>query len=393
MYKLINKSITSVDGIKVAVKHVGIKKKKNDFAVIFSPFLCSAAFVGTKNAIKAAPVQIDIQQIKKSGGYAQAIVINSGIANACTGKQGLANVKETICLASHELGIHKNFILVSSTGIIGKQLPMDKIKNGITGISYKLSSRYTAGVDAAEAIMTTDKQVKYGSIQFGKVIISAMAKGSGMIHPNMGTMLCFITTNARISPVLAHQALKKSVDQSFNMISVDGDTSTNDMAILMATNQVEIDIKKFIDGLCFLCKEMAKKIASDGEGASKLIEAKTINAKTQKQAKDIAKGIVGSSLVKAAVYGNDPNWGRIACAVGYSGSGIFGDKVDINIGPFMLFKHGQPTIFKPNSVCQYLKQNKKIQIVVDLHVGHEKAEAWGCDLTEKYVEINAHYYT
>ena len=337
----INGGITAPKGFLASGLNAGIKNQtKKDMAMVFSSTPCAAAGVFTTNLVKAAPVKWD-KEIVTTSPYVQAVVVNSGIANACTGAEGLGYCADTAAEAAAALNIPKTAVLVASTGVIGKQLPIDKIKSGVTALSKVLGSSREDAKLAAEAIMTTDTKSKEVACTLeldGKqVTVAGMCKGSGMIHPNMCTMLCFVTTDVAISYELLQKALSEDVVDTFNMISVDGDTSTNDTVLVMANGQAENtpitkegeDYKTFCEALHFIMLELSKKIAGDGEGCTCLFEATVIGAKDKNQARTIAKSVVCSSLTKAAVFGHDANWGRILCAMGYSGAQFDPEVVDI----------------------------------------------------------------
>lgn len=380
-------NITAVDGFTALGKCIGIKKGKKDFAIIYSDKLCSVAAVYTKNKVKGAPLYVNMKHLED--GKAQAIVINSGISNVATGKKGIDDAFMTCKLAAEELGINSNDILVASTGIIGKMLPMELIKKGLKGIKKELKKSN----DAAEAILTTDTIKKEIAVDFSGFTIGAIAKGSGMIHPNMATMLCFIATDADFSPKELKESLVKAVDESFNMISVDMDTSTSDMVILMSNNTKKADKKNFEEALAFICKEMAKKIVFDGEGATKLIEVTVKNAKSKLDAKKIAKSIVGSNLVKCAMFGNDPNWGRIISAIGNSDAHFKEDKINILIQNKLIVENGvEVKDFNIEEISKLLK-NDNVKVIVDLKIGNGEATAYGCDMSYDYVQINSQYHT
>lgn len=380
-------NITAVDGFTALGKCIGIKKGKKDFAILYSDNLCSAAAVYTKNKVKGAPLYVNMKHLED--GKAQAIVINSGISNVATGKKGLDDAFMTCKLAAEELGINSKDILVASTGIIGKMLPMELIKKALKGVKKELKKSN----DAAEAILTTDTMKKEIAVDFNGFTIGAIAKGSGMIHPNMATMLCFITTDADFSSKELKESLIKAVDESFNMISVDMDTSTSDMVILMSNNTNKTDKKKFEEGLMFICKEMAKKIVFDGEGATKLIEVTVKNAQSNLDAKKIAKSIVGSNLVKCAMFGNDPNWGRIISAIGNSDAHFKEDKLDILVQGKLIVENGvEVKDFDVEEISKLLK-NDEVKIIVDLNIGKGEATAYGCDMSYDYVQINSQYHT
>ncbi|MBS3098024.1 bifunctional glutamate N-acetyltransferase/amino-acid acetyltransferase ArgJ [Candidatus Woesearchaeota archaeon] len=387
--KQIKGGITKVKGFSALGKFIGIKKKskKKDFAVVYSSEVCNAAGVFTKNEVKGAPLVVTKKHL--ADGKAQAVVINSGIANVCTGKKGIKDAEYMAKLTAKELGIEQKNVLVASTGLIGAYLPINLIKGGIKGIKKQLSKKG----DIAKAILTTDTIKKEIAVKIGRITIGAVAKGAGMIHPNMATMLCFIGTDAEFSSGELKKMLKTAVDKSFNMTSVDYDTSTSDMAILMANGLAgKANKSQFQKALDFVCIELAKKIAIDGEGATKLIEAKVKNAKNEKKAEVIAKSIISSNLVKTAMFGNDPNWGRIMAAVGYSGVKISQNKIDIYFNNNKIVSNGVGVKFELKKVVKEMKKDKLL-IVVDLKEGKGMATAYGCDLTYEYIKINAAYHT
>lgn len=380
-------NITAVKGITALGKGVGIKNNKPDFAVVYSDKICNAVAVYTQNSVKGAPLLVTKEHLKNK--KAQAIIINSGVANVCTGKKGLKDAKDMAKLAAKELGIKTQDIVVASTGLIGAFLPMDKIKKGIQGIKKELSKKSKI----AEAILTTDTIKKEVCIKEGNFTIAGVAKGSGMIHPNMATMLAFICTDAGIPSKKLEVMLKKAVSNSFNMMTIDMDTSTSDMCILLANGYAgKVDESKFQKALNIVCTELAKKIAADGEGATKLIEVKVKNTKDKKSAKTLAKSVVSSNLFKCAVYGNDPNWGRILCAMGNSGINFDKSKVDVYFGNKIIVKKGTTTNFNYNKIKKIMG-NKELKVTIDIKQGKEEATAYGCDLTEDYIKINAHYHT
>lgn len=379
--------ICAVKGIKALGKHIGIKKGKKDLAVIFSEEICSAAGAFTLNKVKGAPIYVNMKHL--GDGKAQAIVINSGIANVCTGKNGLEDAAEMTKLVANELDIKKEDVLVASTGLIGAYLPMEKIKNGIKGIKNELTNDSS---DAAEAILTTDKIKKEIAVKVNNFTIGAIAKGSGMIHPNMATMLAFITTDAKIEPKKLKMILKKSVDKSFNMVSVDTQTSTSDMALILASGLAgDVDEEKFQNALDFVCINLAKMIAKDGEGATKLIKVHVKNASTETDAKKIAKSIVCSDLFRCAVYGNDPNWGRIMCAIGNSETKFDEEKIDVYFNKEKIVKNGISIDFNKEKIVSIMKKDE-LEVTIDLKLGNKEATAYGCDLTEDYIKINSHYH-
>ena len=402
----INGGITAPKGFLASGLNAGIKNQtKKDMAMVFSSTPCAAAGVFTTNLVKAAPVKWD-KEIVTTSPYVQAVVVNSGIANACTGAEGLGYCADTAAEAASALNIPKTAVLVASTGVIGKQLPIDKIKSGVTALSKVLGSSREDAKLAAEAIMTTDTKSKEIACTLeldGKqVTVAGMCKGSGMIHPNMCTMLCFVTTDVAISHELLQKALSEDVVDTFNMISVDGDTSTNDTVLVMANGQAENtpitkegeDYKTFCEALHFIMLELSKKIAGDGEGCTCLFEATVIGAKDKNQARTIAKSVVCSSLTKAAVFGHDANWGRILCAMGYSGAQFDPEVVDIwlesKAGTIKIVENGIATDYSEETATKILSEEEVIA-KMDIKEGNETATAFGCDLTYEYVKINGDY--
>lgn len=402
----INGGVTAPKGFLASGLNAGIKNQtKKDMAMVFSSTPCAAAGVFTTNLVKAAPVKWDKELVTTSP-YVQAVVVNSGIANACTGAEGLGYCADTAAEAAAALNIPKTAVLVASTGVIGKQLPIDKIKSGVTALSKVLGSSREDAKLAAEAIMTTDTKSKEVACTLeldGKqVTVAGMCKGSGMIHPNMCTMLCFVTTDVAISHELLQKALSEDVVDTFNMISVDGDTSTNDTVLVMANGQAENtpitkegeDYKTFCEAFHFIMLELSKKIAGDGEGCTCLFEATVIGAKDKNQARTIAKSVVCSSLTKAAVFGHDANWGRILCAMGYSGSQFDPEVVDIwlesKAGTIKIVENGIATDYSEETATKILSEEEVIA-KMDIKEGNETATAFGCDLTYEYVKINGDY--
>ncbi len=400
MFKVIDGGITAPKGFKAAGVHAGLKKMKKDMALIVSdvPAVTAAAF--TTNKVKAAPVLWDISVL--AGGEAQAVVVNSGNANACTGVKGLEDAKETAGYAASKLGLRQDKVYVSSTGVIGVPLDMAKIKGGIDELIPALSSD---GADAADAILTTDtfrkEAAAVADIGGVAVTIAGMAKGSGMIHPNMATMLSYITTDAMIDQKTLQELLGNTVEDTFNMISVDGDTSTNDSVIVLANGlagNVKITesygYEAFEEAFRFVLGELAKDIVKDGEGAGRFIEMTVLNALTKKDAKVLARSVVSSSLVKAAFFGSDANWGRILCAMGYSGADFEPSLVDLSFsspaGELLVVKGGEPVKFDEDKAKKILLE-KEVKVMADCHQGTESATAWGCDLTYDYVKINGDY--
>ena len=385
--KILPGSIGNIRGFTTLGRHVGIKAGKLDFAVIFSDSQCSAAAVYTKNRVKGAPLCVTRKHLRD--GRAQAIVANSGIANVCTGRRGIRDAELTARLAARELGIKKEDVLVASTGLIGAYLPMGKIRRGIRGMKKGLSKMGRA----ADAILTTDTVRKEICVREGNFTIAGIAKGSGMVSPNMATMLAFICTDAQIAPGRLSAMLREAVASSFNMTTVDMDTSTSDMCVVLANGRAgKVDGAKFRSALSFVCTQLAKKIAADGEGASKLVEVRVMNAAGLKSARLLAKSIVSSNLVKCAIYGGDPNWGRLLCAMGNSGARFDERKVDVYFGGRRIVRGGVAA--KTGAAqARRLMDGKELLVTVDMHAGRAQATAYGCDMTEDYVRINAHYHT
>ena len=407
MFQQIEGGVTAAKGFFAASTAAGIKyKDRQDMAMVYSKVPCTVAGTFTTNVVKAAPVLWD-KMIADEKKTAQVVVINAGIANACTGAIGYQYCEETAKAAEEALNIPYDTVFVASTGVIGKQLPIDKIKAGTKALAGKLADSIEAGTDAAKAIMTTDTKKKEIAVSMTlggkKVTLGGMCKGSGMIHPNMCTMLGFLTTDANISKELLDKALKGDVQDTYNMVSVDGDTSTNDTVLLLANGLAENekitdpdseDYKIFAAALHFVNEYLAKRIAEDGEGATKLFTAKVINAKSKAAAKCLAKSVITSSLTKAAVYGNDANWGRVLCALGYSGEQFDPYKVDITItdgtDTLMLVENGMATDYSEEFATKILG-GKEVTAVANMKDGDAEATAWGCDLTYDYVKINADY--
>lgn len=404
--KVINGGVTAAKGFQAAGIAAGIKKgNAKDMAMIYSTVPCMAAGTFTTNVVKAAPVKWD-QQIIYHAPAAQAVVCNSGIANACTGEEGYGYCKKTAQAAAEILGIPEDSVLVASTGVIGKQLPMDILEAGVKKMVPLLSESEAAGTLAAESIMTTDTVKKEIAVETEidgkKVTIGGMCKGSGMIHPNMCTMLGFVTTDVDISKELLQEALSDSVKDTYNMVSVDGDTSTNDTVLLLANGQAgnaEIqekneDYEKFAEALGYVNTWLAKHIAADGEGATALFEVKVIHAANKEQAVTLSKSIITSNLTKAAIFGHDANWGRILCAMGYSGAQFDPEKVDLYFesaaGSLKIIEDGVATGYSEEEATKILSE-KEVTAVADIKMGEACATAWGCDLTYDYVKINADY--
>ena len=376
-----------------------------DMAMVYSNSPCVSAGTYTTNLVKAAPVIWD-RKITDGDGMVQAIVVNAGIANACTGKEGLDYCEQTANEAASVLGIKPEEVLVASTGVIGKQLPMEKIKAGVHKLKENLSDSLESASLSAEAIMTTDTIKKEIALEFEiagtKVKMGGMCKGSGMIHPNMCTMLGFVTTDVAIDKALLLKALREDVVDTFNMVSVDGDTSTNDSFIVLANGQAKNklidsegeDYKTFKEALHQINVELAKMMAGDGEGATALFEVKVVGAQSKDQARTLAKSVVTSSLTKAAIFGHDANWGRILCALGYSGEKFDPDHMELwfesNEGKILIYKDGNAVDFSEEDATNILSA-KEVRALVDIQMGEETATAWGCDLTYDYIRINADY--
>ena len=396
--KIIDGTIASPLGFSADGLHAGFKKKKLDFGWIVSEVPASVAGVYTTNKVIAAPLLVTKASIQKSQKL-QAIVVNSGVANSCTGQQGLDAAHEMQRLTAQKLEVEPDLVGLASTGVIGEQLPMDALKNGLSQILVSGKAE-----DFAEAILTTDTCTKTCVVteEFGTdlVTMAGVAKGSGMIHPNMATMLAFITCDANISSATLQAALSQHVETTFNQITVDGDTSTNDMVLVMANGcrqNEEIlpdteEFEKFSKMLRYLMADLAKKIAKDGEGATKLIEVNVRHAKDEQRGRMIAKSVVGSSLVKTAIFGQDPNWGRILAAIGYAGADVSVDNIDIWIEGIPVMQASSPVAFDPEETSDAMA-GELLTLTIDLHDGDAEAQAWGCDLSYDYVKINALYRT
>ena len=404
--KQIKGGVTAAKGYEAASTAAGIKYQgRTDMALIYSQVPCVSAGTFTTNVVKAAPVKWD-RQIVDSGAGVQAVVVNSGIANACTGEEGMGYCKETAEAAAKALNIDAAGVLVGSTGVIGMQLPMQKLVDGIQVLAGKKAEGLQSGHDAALAILTTDTVEKEMAVEIeigGKTVtIGGMSKGSGMIHPNMCTMLAFITTDAAITKEALQKALSEDVEDTYNMISVDGDTSTNDTAILLANglagNQeityASPEYETFKEALHMVNETLAKKMAGDGEGATALFEVKVVGAESIKQAKTLAKSVVCSNLTKAAIAGHDANWGRILCAMGYSGVQFDPEKVDLffesKAGKLQIIENGVATDYSEEVATKILSE-PEITATADIKMGDYSATAWGCDLTHEYININADY--
>ncbi len=405
MIQVIEGGVTSPIGFQAIGIAAGIKKRKKDMALIYSENVCRTAGTFTTNLVKAAPVKWD-QEIVYGNRTAHAVVINSGVANACTGAQGYSYCQQTAQKAAELFGIREEEVLVASTGVIGQQLPMEKLIAGMEMMKPMLGTGKAEGSLAAEAIMTTDTVRKEIAVQItlgGKTVtLGGMCKGSGMIHPNMCTMLSFVMTDVCISQALLQKALSSSVADTYNMVSVDGDTSTNDTCLLLANGMAgnseiteeDASYEAFCEALNYVNTYLAKQIAADGEGATALFEVKVIGAKTKEQAVMLSKSIVTSSLTKAAIYGHDANWGRILCAMGYSGAQFDPEQVDLYFesaaGRLKIIENGVAADYSEEEATKILSE-KEVTAIADVKMGSGTATAWGCDLTYDYVKINADY--
>ncbi len=404
--KQIEGGVTAAKGYKASGTSAGIKKNGSmDMAMIISDVPCVAAGTFTTNIVKAAPVKWD-QEVVYNHPFAQAVVCNSGVANACTGAEGYGYCQETAQKAADVLGIDKMSVLVASTGVIGQQIPIAKIKAGVEKLVPMVEDTTEGGTLYAKAIMTTDTVKKEVAVSFeldGKIVtVGGCCKGSGMIHPNMCTMLGFVTTDIDITKELLQKALSASVQDTYNMVSVDGDTSTNDTVLLLAnglagnekiTEENEA-YDKFTEALNYVNTYLAKAIAGDGEGATALFEVKIIGAESKEQAVTLSKSVVTSSLTKAAIYGHDANWGRILCAMGYSGAQFDPEKVDLYFesaaGKLQIIENGVACDYSEEEATKILSE-EAVTAIADIKMGNASATAWGCDLTYDYVKINADY--
>lgn len=404
--EILKGGVTAAKGFEAAGVAAAIKyKNRTDMALVYSKSPCVAAGTFTTNLVKAAPVMWDKKQIEEEES-ARAIIVNSGIANACTGEEGMSYCRQTADRTADVFGIRKEEVLVASTGVIGMQLPMDRIGNGIEALYCAKGDRIKDGDEAAKAIMTTDTKEKQIAVRFmigdQAVTIGGMAKGSGMIHPNMCTMLSFLTTDAHITKQVLQKALSADVQDTYNMISVDGDTSTNDTVLILANHMAENQLieentpeyEKFTKALHLVNESLAKMMAGDGEGATALFEVKVVGADTKENAVKLAKSIVCSNLTKTAIAGHDANWGRILCAMGYSGAIFDPAKVDLyfesSAGKLQIVKDGTGCDFSEETATEILSQ-ETVTATADVKMGSHSATAWGCDLTHKYIEINADY--
>lgn len=406
MVKVISGGVTAPTGFQAIGAAAGIKYAgRKDMAMIYSESECVVAGTFTTNVVKAAPVKWD-QGIVYGNKTAHAVVVNSGIANACTGVEGMNCCRQTAVKTAELFGINENQVLVASTGVIGRQLPIDRIEAGVELMKPMLSDSEAAGTLAAEAIMTTDTVKKEIAVEVeisGRTVtVGGMCKGSGMIHPNMCTMLSFVMTDVNISQELLQKALSASVTDTYNMVSVDGDTSTNDTCLLMANGlagnvkitEENAEYAVFCEAVNYVNTYLAKCMAADGEGATALFEVKVIGAESKEQAVTLSKSIVTSSLTKAAIYGHDANWGRILCAMGYSGAQFDPEKVDLYFesaaGRIKIIENGVDTGYSEEEATKILSE-KEVTAIADVKMGEAEATAWGCDLTYDYVKINADY--
>jgi len=404
-YTYISGSVTAPKGFTAAGVHCGIRKNKSkrDLALIYCEKKCTAAAVYTTNLVKSSPITVTKKNLEN--GYAQAVICNSGNANTCNA-DGMEKAEMMCRLTAQELGISHEDIIVGSTGVIGQVLPIEPIRDSMKQIVSELS--VDGGANAAEAIMTTDTVPKEAAVETvigGKTVrIGGISKGSGMIHPNMATMLCFVTTDAAISSQMLQKAVKSAADKTFNMISIDGDTSTNDTLAVMASGMAENpeiteeneDYHVFLEALTAVCRALSRMMAKDGEGATKLLICKVSGAKSEKDAVGVAKSVICSSLLKAAMFGADANWGRVLCAIGYSGCQVDVQKVDVSFassaGSIDVCKNGAGIDFSEEVAKKVLTEDE-IDIIIELNDGEGQAEAYGCDLTYEYVKINGDYRT
>ncbi len=404
--RIITGGVTAAKGFEAAGVEAGIKyKDRKDMAMIYSKAPCVTAGTFTSNVVKAAPVLWDQKVVEKSP-FGQAVIVNAGIANAGTGKEGYSYCERTAAAAARELKIPENSVLVASTGVIGMQLPIDRIEAGISKLARAKADTPEAGDLAAAAIMTTDTHAKQAAVQIevggATVTLGGMCKGSGMIHPNMCTMLGFLTTDAVISKELLAKALREDVADTFNMVSVDGDTSTNDTLLILANGMAENpeilegtrEYAVFQEALHYVNETLAKMMAGDGEGATALFEVKVIGAAAKQEARTLARSVVSSSLCKSAVYGHDANWGRFLCALGYSGVNFDPENMELYFesaaGKLLVYKDGAGAAYSEEKASEILSQ-PQVTVIADMKAGTHSATAWGCDLTYDYVKINADY--
>lgn len=397
-------SVTTPRGFRAGGLHCGLKKTgRNDLGAVISDVPAAAAGVYTTNVFQAAPLHVTRESIGKEGRL-QVMIVNSGNANACTGEQGMEDARSMRDAAAHAFGVAPHLVGVTSTGVIGELLPMDKVLSGIERLPAAVSGTREGSEEFCQAILTTDLVKKEACVSLTvdgiEVHIAGAAKGSGMIHPNMATMLGFITTDAAVDAEALQSLLREATEVSFNMITVDGDTSTNDMVVAMANGLAgneplhpgHADWPRFAQAFVYICRELAKSIARDGEGATKLIEVQVEGAVSDEAARAIAKTVIGSSLVKSAAFGADANWGRIIAAIGRAGQPVNPDTVDIRIGEIVTLQQSRPVPFDEEQATEYLKGDT-VEIHIHLHQGDGRATAWGCDLTYEYVRINAAYRT
>ena len=404
--KIIEGGVASAQGFEAAGVEAAVKyQNRKDMAMVYSTVPCRAAGVFTSNIVKAAPVRWD-QEIVSHSPAVQAVVVNTGIANAATGAQGYEYCRRTAERAAQTLGIPADTVLVASTGVIGSQLPIDRILAGVEKLAQAKTHSDAAGTDAAQAIMTTDTVYKQAAVQIeiaGRTVtVGGMCKGSGMIHPNMGTMLGFITTDIAISRALLQEALSEDVTDTFNMVSVDGDTSTNDTLVVLANGlagnpeitERNSDYDTFREALHYIDETLAKKMAGDGEGATALFETRVIHAATKQDARILSRSVVSSNLCKAAIYGHDANFGRILCALGYAGVAFDPERVELSFAndekSILIYRDGMAADYSEEEASQILA-SPEVRVVVDMHMGDAEASAWGCDLSYDYVKINADY--
>ena len=404
--KIITGGVTAAKGFEAAGAEAGIKyKDRKDMAMIYSRTPCVLAGTFTSNVVKAAPVLWDKKVVEESP-FGQAVIVNAGIANAGTGREGYSYCERTAAAAAAELGIPESAVLVASTGVIGMQLPIDRIEAGVRELARAREDTLEAGTLAAQAIMTTDTCSKQAAVQIQvggvSVTLGGMCKGSGMIHPNMCTMLGFLTTDAVISKELLAKALREDVTDTFNMVSVDGDTSTNDTLLILANGMAENpeilegtrEYAVFQEALHYVNATLAKMMAGDGEGATALFEVKVIGAAAKQEARTLARSVVSSSLCKSAVYGHDANWGRFLCALGYSGVNFDPENMELYFesaaGKLLVYKDGAGAAYSEEKASEILSQ-PQVTVIADMKAGTHSATAWGCDLTYDYVKINADY--
>lgn len=410
MMKVIDGGVTAAQGFEAAHTAAHIKYEgREDMALIYSERPCTAAGTFTTNVVKAAPVIWDRHIVREVKIPVHAVVVNSGIANACTGQHGLDICAAEAKAAGQALNIPAESVLLGSTGVIGMQIPEDRISAGIAALAAAKSSSRESADGAAKAILTTDTHKKECACEITlgtkTVTLGGMAKGSGMIHPNMCTMLAFVTTDAAVDADVLQAAVSSIVPDTFNMISVDGDTSTNDTLLVLANGAAGnekldkaegADYEALVEGLTHICRYLAMEMAGDGEGATKLVESRVVNARSKAEAKVLAKSVITSNLTKAAMYGNDANWGRVLCALGYSGVDFDPEKVDLYFTDesgekkMLIFTNGSAADYSEEEATALLS-GKKVVILSDMHMGEETATAWGCDLTYDYVKINADY--